>query len=551
MIFNSFSILDFKNKEAKTFDFNDTTNLIVSDGNHQGKSSLLKSMYYTLGFDVRQFPSGWNIDDLYFQLEIRIEDSTFTISRQKNNYRVSDRTEPMTVKEYSEWLRNRLNIYMKLPHNKTMELHDAYSTAMILPFYIDQDDSWEDTIYKNVSNATKQYRDVPKNIFESVFSLSDVEINKLISERTDYLNKKKEIQSTIENFIKIVGEYKQENETEDIVTKLDKIALKNDIDRYLHMINEFNQEVTGYKVKLLHKQELLDLQKQELSELKKLIQMNKKRYETIKTECKYCHSQLTVEQSLRRLELSNNDFEIALYKDAVQKEIQKLDQEISDFKKKQKLIEDKVDQISYEIQKSKELLTIDDYVNLKAKNEAIKTMEGLIDNQRMLKQNLDERISKLKKSIDSLKKEKNELKERIKMDYENQIIRIKNIITDIDMNELKFLDFKKISGSGTDKNKKYLAYYLVYFSLLKKYSTYKIPYCMDSFIKNEISGNSATEMFNAVQNCFFDDENQTFFSIISENLKHFKRDEVYNKILVSGHLLTKEAYDTVSLKFNF
>ncbi|MBC6309999.1 hypothetical protein HCJ66_10650 [Listeria sp. FSL L7-1582] len=55
MIVNSFSIIDFKNKEAQDFEFSDGTNLIVSEGNTQGKSSLLKSMYFTLGFDVKQW----------------------------------------------------------------------------------------------------------------------------------------------------------------------------------------------------------------------------------------------------------------------------------------------------------------------------------------------------------------------------------------------------------------------------------------------------------------------------------------------------------------
>lgn len=551
MIINSFSILDFKNKEAKTFEFKGNTNLIVSDSNHQGKSSLLKSIYFTLGFDVRQFPSGWDTNDMYFQIEVTIDDFKYTISRQKNIYRVSDKNEAMSVKEYSEWLRNRLHIEMKLPNVYSKNLHDAYSSAVILPFYIDQDDSWDGVMYRKVSDTLGQYSGIPKNIFESAFSLSDLKINKLQNDLTNSIKDKNTIDSTITNFVKIVGEYKEENENLDNITKIDKVALKNDIKRYLRMVNEFNEEATEYKLKLLNKQEILDMQKQELSELEQLLEMNKRRYSSIETECKYCHSQLTVEQSLTRLDLSNNEFEIVLLKDEVQKEVLKLINEINDFKTKQKLIENKIDQISSEIQKSKELLTIDDYVNVKAKNEAINEMEGLIDNQKLLKYGLEEKIKGLREKIKTLNKEKKKLKESIEKDYEVQISKIKSSLTDINMNELKFLEFKKIVGSGMDKNKKYLAYYLVYFSLLKKYSSYKIPFCMDSFIKNEISGNNATEMFSAVENHFFDDKNQTFFSIVSENLKHFTRDGDHNKILVSGKLLSKEAYDTVSLKFNF
>ncbi|WP_139995536.1 hypothetical protein [Kurthia sp. Dielmo] len=119
------------------------------------------------------------------------------------------------------------------------------------------------------------------------------------------------------------------------------------------------------------------------------------------------------------------------------------------------------------------------------------------------------------------------------------------------MNELKFLDFKKISGSGMDKNKKYLAYYLVYFSLLRKSSSYMIPFCMDSFIKNEITGETAREMFEAIEKYFFDTNNQSFFSIVSENLKHLEHEDNYNKIEIDGKLLSKDKYDDIALKIKF
>jgi len=131
------------------------------------------------------------------------------------------------------------------------------------------------------------------------------------------------------------------------------------------------------------------------------------------------------------------------------------------------------------------------------------------------------------------------------------VFEIKKVLTSVNMNELKFLDFKKISGSGMDKNKKYLAYYLVYFSLLRKSSSYMFPFCMDSFIKNEITGETAREMFEAIEKYFFDTNNQSFFSIVSENLKHLEYEDNYNKIEIDGKLLSKDKYDDIALKIKF
>lgn len=551
MIIESFSILDFKTKEARTFYFQNRPNLIISNGNTEGKSSLLKSLYYTLGFDVRQFPSGWNKDDMYFQIRVSIENQKFNITRQKDVFRVSDRDEIMNVKEYSEWLSEKLNIKMELPNVHTKTSHSAYSSALILPFFIDQDDSWEGIIYRRVTDTLNQYYGVPQNIFESIFSLSDEEVTKLNNEITIDNSKKNRVESTIKSFIEIVEEYKKENEEVVEITKIDKKVLKNDIDKYLRMLNAFNKQVTNYKMKLLNKQELLDLQQQELRELEKLLDMNKTRYSTIKSECNYCHSKLTKEKSLTRLNLSNNSFEISILKNIVEKEINKLRFEIADLRLDKENVDEEIDALNERIQKSEELLTIDAYVKAAARTEAINEMENLIEKQRILKDCLEKNIVNLRKKLRDLKKEKKVLRTTIENRYKELIISMKTIFSKTNLNELDFLKFKKIDGSGIDKNKKYLAYYLIYFNLLKEYGAYSIPFCMDSFIKNEISGANAVEMFGAIEKYFLDNDNQSFFSIVSENLKHFNNTDEFNQIEVDGKLLLKENYDEISLQFNF
>ncbi|WP_281203179.1 hypothetical protein [Cytobacillus kochii] len=551
MIINSFSIIDFKNKEAQNFEFKTGTNLIVSEGNTQGKSSLLKSMYFTLGFDVRQFPSSWNTDDMYFQIEVLINNVTYNITRQKEIFRVSDIDVAMNVKEYSAWFQDKLNIKMQLANTRTKHLYDAYSSAVILPFYIDQDDSWDGGIYKNVTNTLNQYTRIPEDIFKSVFNLSSFKLLELQNSLTNSTKEKNAKESSIESLLKVLKEYREENTNVPSVSKIDKITLNNDINRYLQMQNELNEQITKFKVKLLNKQEMLDIQKQELSELEQLLKMNKKRYKSIEAECQYCHSKLTTEQSLTRLDLSNNYFEISLLKEEIEKEIKKLTSEITEFRLQQNSIESKVDEIHLRIKKSKDLLTIDDYVKATAKNEASNELENLVERQVLSKNSLEENIKSLRKQISELKKKKEGLREDIEKNYNILVYEIKKVLTSVNMNELKFLDFKKISGSGMDKNKKYLAYYLVYFSLLRKFSSYVIPFCMDSFIKNEITGETAKEMFKAIEKYFFDTNNQSFFSIVSENLKHLEREDSYKKIKVDGKLLSKDKYDEIALKFKF
>lgn len=304
-------------------------------------------------------------------------------------------------------------------------------------------------------------------------------------------------------------------------------------------------------MELLNKQSLLDIQNQELKELEKLQSMNKDRYKNIESECSYCHSKLTKEKSLTRLNLSNNYYEISILKDTIEKDINKLKKEIKELISNRNRIDEEIDLLNERIQKSKELLTIDEYVKAAVKTEAMSEIENLINKQIINKERLDMKLKNLKKQLSDFKKKKLNLKSNLESKYKNLVIDMNSQFRQTNLDELSFLQFKKIDGSGIDKNKKYLAYYLIYFNLLRDHSIIKIPFCIDSFIKNEISGENASEMFGAIENNFFNSGNQTFFSIISENLKHFSNTGKFNFIEINEKLLNQDNFIEVSKRFDF
>ena len=99
-----------------------------------------------------------------------------------------------------------------------------------------------------------------------------------------------------------------------------------------------------------------------------------------------------------------------------------------------------------------------------------------------------------------------------------------------------------------NRNKKYLACYLAYFDLLKEFSVYQLPICMDSFIKNEVSTESLKSMFKAIEDYFFSDYNQSFFSIIEENIKYLEQHKKYKRIDIGDRVLSKNLYNDVKQK---
>lgn len=543
MIIKSFSIIDYKNKEAASYNFSDQINLIVSKDNTMGKSSLLKSLYYNLGFQIKQFPSKWNPTDMFFQITVFINGKKHIISRQNKLFKIDGRNEPLNEREYSDWLQEKLNTNMELPNVRTKELSNAYSSAVILPFYIDQDDSWDGIMYRRVSNALGQYHNIPQTIFEYLFGLSDIDIQKLQNDLNIELKMLREINSNIEGLNRVIDKYQKDTTK---IPSIDKKKLEREINYYLSILNEYNNNVNKYKVKLINDQQILDNQEQELAELEELLKLNKKRTRDIELTCNYCHSNLTDEQSLTRFNLSNNEFEIEYLRDEVFKNISKIKTEIEKTEIEKQNLMHKIDEITNNINKSKELLTIDEYVDAKAKSLAVGEMNDFILNEKRNKDTTEEKINNLRKKIKKLKKDKSELKQTISTAYGNELNNIKTVLHDIDIEELNFLSFKTVKGSGMDKNKKYLAYYLIYMFLIDNYGMYKIPFCMDSFIKNEITTESAKQMFVAIEQYLFKSNNQVFFSLVEQNKKHLENLNEYNIINVGPKLLSKKKYDEVT-----
>ena len=55
MIIKKIIIVDSNYQEANTFDFSPKANVITAQKNTQGKSCLLKSIYFALGLDIKTF----------------------------------------------------------------------------------------------------------------------------------------------------------------------------------------------------------------------------------------------------------------------------------------------------------------------------------------------------------------------------------------------------------------------------------------------------------------------------------------------------------------
>lgn len=165
MIFNKILIADLNTKTAKLVNFTEGINVITSEENHVGKSSLVKSLYHSLGAEVG-FDEMWDKKSKLYITEIIINNDIYKFVRHNGKFVVlkNDIIELITdsisveLAKYYEYI---LNFSVYLPNKNTGKHELAPPVFTFLPYYIDQDAGWgmePYTSFQYLNQYNKKYR---------------------------------------------------------------------------------------------------------------------------------------------------------------------------------------------------------------------------------------------------------------------------------------------------------------------------------------------------------------------------------------------------------
>lgn len=108
MYIKSILIYNYIKNQANKFIFSKEINLFVSKTNKQGKSSLIKSIYYNLGFNIKIWPSNWDYQNMIFQLEVSHNNKEYLITRHQDIFYINNKDLVLSEKEFSLWLQDLL-----------------------------------------------------------------------------------------------------------------------------------------------------------------------------------------------------------------------------------------------------------------------------------------------------------------------------------------------------------------------------------------------------------------------------------------------------------
>lgn len=160
MYFDNILIADIVEKTAHFHKFEKGFNVITSQDNHVGKSSLLKSLYFAMGAEV-DFDNVWNKNTKLYVVEFYIDEIKFSMARWQKAFAFFRETELiLTTKSVSRELARKFGkifsfaVYMA--NKKTNKIELAPPAFTFMPYYIDQDKGWSG-LYESFSNID-QYK---------------------------------------------------------------------------------------------------------------------------------------------------------------------------------------------------------------------------------------------------------------------------------------------------------------------------------------------------------------------------------------------------------
>jgi len=144
--FKNLLIADLQNHTARDQSFEKGLNVITSTDNHVGKSSLLKSLYYTLGAEVN-FDPVWDKQSKLYVSTLAVDEKEYRIVRFMKRFAVFKGEKLLKItdsvsKELAPLLGEIFDFSVYLPNKNTDKVEMAPPAFSFMPYYIDQDNGW-------------------------------------------------------------------------------------------------------------------------------------------------------------------------------------------------------------------------------------------------------------------------------------------------------------------------------------------------------------------------------------------------------------------------
>jgi len=501
-----FSIISPSNKKAFSQEFSSNINLIVGEKD-TGKSTLSRAMLYTLGCDVKSFDFLRKYPENVYILEFSIKSDEYILIRRrlkdgkgKNYFKIIKNKYNSNIYFDTTSFKDKLNEILGIrlvTIGKENAETKLYPNHIFLPFYTDQDFSWQSYLAATfngvnfISNIKKILLEYFSGARSNDYYTLQLEKNKAKANflEVDSLIRSKEliIQENIRN-IKIIESIDVDDfkENYNLVLKL-----YNNIIETEHRIKEELNESIYTKNSLIEMQTKLDLS------IETIIKQE------IEKECPTCNQRVdnNMEQNYRLLltreNLINEREKIKMHLDEVEKSINDSMEKVKTLKVDQGNLEGKLNADATVVSL---IERADSYalsrINIKLKAE--------IESLKIKRKKHEDKLEEVEESLNKLNGRD------VSQEYKRLMIQAFN-----DLNiQFSFknyytsnLESVEIGLSGASKVQAFIAQYLTIYEMsLRNKEVINMPMIIDTFLKDDFNNDeikkTAQFIFSKLENKF-------------------------------------------------
>lgn len=541
---------------ANQFTFPKRLNLITGEDNSIGKSTLAKSLLWSLGCDP-VIDEEWKSNDIKSILYFTINNKEYFSCRGSHSIilgAIDGEAKRYThiTGDFSQDLSDLVNFKMKLPNRTDGKLETPPPAYYFLPFYIDQIKSWSSP-WDSFENLG-QYANWKKSLIKYFTGYLKPEHFELEEEIYEYSEVKKESTAKIEKF---------QSAVDVIVDNSADITIALDNEKFSEIQKEINtelQEFIDYQRRLYDAQatitsNIYDLEKQyELatSSANELEEDYKFAVESIPTdhlECPLCGTLHDNSLTNRALLLSEKD-SLLDEANSIASEIEALRSSLFELNEVAQFATNEIERINKKYltdDNAGEKTLITQVIDAISKEKVSRSIQVKIDNE-------DLKISKANNSVAELKKDQRKLlsnkdKEELNSSFMSKLLGNIEALgsTGVNLSKVKSpTDYKQLLGGGAaEAARGLLAYQLSVLQQIHSAKTCIVPpFVIDTPNQQEQAGHRYETVIKELMRSIPEDYQIILCAMENNALNEFKNDA--NVItLNSGKLLDSSQYDSL------
>ena len=481
-LFENIWLLSYKDQRARAIQFHRHKNLVVGR-NHTGKSSLIKTLFRTLGAKPQGVLEQWD-DNTISVVEFLIDQKRYRAIHQRGHRALFNEHGDLitAASNHEEWtaaFSKALGFNLVLT-NKKSETVQADPRCFFLPFYINQDGSWQanwDTF-----TGLQQYKAPIGDILEYFSGIKPPEFYELNSKRTQSQRALEDLQKE-QRFL----EKARERFGKSMVLSGPKVQPDNFMDEIVRLtaeVTELNRQQEQFREKAVREQEVL-------SNIQLQIHLAFDALATYESDSSYLQNEprekLTcptcgAEHAESFLDLLNYAEDARILRELIARlrgDASKASEQYRNTQAQLLELESNYRRVAEILDIRRGELKFGDVVNSMGAESAFNAFEI---ESRILKQDIDQRLSEIETLTSQLKeltnaKRSKEILNNFRDAYTSALISLN--LPPIETKKLRLTSRPDLSGSGGPRS--ILAYYsALWRTCLGKYSSFSIPLVIDS-----------------------------------------------------------------------